>query len=278
VCLAAAVAVGFDVVWALSATRQARVSAGTDTSDVIAHDAIALRVSIDGPRRLLVVHVGSAASKPMFVDCPGEGRLNGVADARGVLTALNVEVTSFGVAGLVKVTRGHLVGLSRPVWVAPRPATGEPLREAAGVWGERVARAAAAGDAVRSIRPYVRGDPQGRVHWPASARHGHLVVKELDEPAAPRLLMVVDLRPGGTAGEAAASRAAWYALEAMARGYVLTMMTEEPQRPVTAPVGSPRLAGRRLAVAVAAPAGPPVPARWDAGTMLVVTGTGDEWQ
>jgi uncharacterized protein (DUF58 family) len=116
------------------------------------------------------------------------------------------------------------------------------------------------------------------VHWRATARHGQLVVKELDEPGAPRLLIVVDLRPGGGPGEAAASRAAGYAREALRAGFLLTLSTCEAQGAVVGRADSPRLVGRRLAAAVIAPTGPPIPDGWDKDSVLVVGAGDDRWR
>jgi uncharacterized protein (DUF58 family) len=96
------------------------------------------------------------------------------------------------------------------------------------------------------------------VHWPTSARHGSLVVKELDDPASRRLAIVVDLRGPADAAEAAASRAAGLANRALREGLVVVMATaEDGGGRVTA--AKTRLdVSRRLARAVASapPDGP----------------------
>nr|WP_256487915.1 DUF58 domain-containing protein [Deinococcus sp. HSC-46F16] len=45
---------------------------------------------------------------------------------------------------------------------------------------------------LRGARPYVSGDPPGRVHWRLSARSGDLTVRELDRTAASSLTVFVD--------------------------------------------------------------------------------------
>lgn len=279
----AGAAVAVDVVWSKLATRRVTVSVIPDATDVTVRDVLGMRTSVKGPRHRVVLRMGSKDSQQAVVDSPDEGWAYAALAARGVATSVIVEVTSFGVAGLIRTTQRRPVAFAHPVWVAPRPVQGSALAEATGVWGERATRPALDGDAVRSIRPYLPGDARRRVHWPATARHGELMVKELDDPGAPRMLLVVDLRPGGETGEAAAARAAWYALQALARGYRLTVVTREAAGVVTAPVGSPRLAGRRLASAVVS-AGPEVLEGWvgrdgrdDLG-VLVVTGAGDSWR
>jgi uncharacterized protein (DUF58 family) len=43
------------------------------------------------------------------------------------------------------------------------------------------------------VRPYRRGDPLRRIHWPQTARHDRLVVCELQRQAAPALQVVLDV-------------------------------------------------------------------------------------
>ena len=73
------------------------------------------------------------------------------------------------------------------------------------------------------------------------------MVKEVEDPAAPRLVVALDLAGGGLAGELAAGRAAWYAYEALGRGYDVVLATVEPGGAVTARVGPPTDVNQRLA-------------------------------
>ena len=102
------------------------------------------------------------------------------------------------------------------------------------------------------------------------------MVKEVEEPGAPRLVIVLDLGGGGLAGEMAAGRAAWYAYEALRRGYEVVLATAEPAGPVTAPLGPPRDVNQRLARVVRGT--PPVPLHRPATAAVVtVTPQGDSW-
>jgi uncharacterized protein (DUF58 family) len=115
-------------------------------------------------------------------------------------------------------------------------------------------------DITRGVREYVDGDPIRLVHWPATARTGSVMVRELERPRRTRLLLVVDLRAdgpdAGTDIEIAASRAAGYALAALADGTLVELATVETDGPRTGPVRSAVEVGRRLARAVP---GRPVP-------------------
>ena len=106
---------------------------------------------------------------------------------------------------------------------------------------------------VRGVREYVPGDPARLVHWPTSARHGSLVVKELDDPASRRLAIVVDLRGDADAAEAAASRAAGLADRALREGLAVVMATAELDGGRLAAVKTRADVSRRLARAVAEP-------------------------
>lgn len=85
---------------------------------------------------------------------------------------------------------------------------------------------------VRTVRPYVHGDAMSRVHWPTSARHGQLLVKEFDLEQAADLWIVLDLDRSAHAGvretasvEAAISAAGSIALRTLAdnRSVAMTM-------------------------------------------------------
>jgi uncharacterized protein (DUF58 family) len=58
---------------------------------------------------------------------------------------------------------------------------GLAARDRAGNWGDPL-----------GVRPYRRGDPLRRVHWGLSARHGELIVREVQSNAVPRVRIVLD--------------------------------------------------------------------------------------
>ncbi|MCA1692678.1 MAG: hypothetical protein LC733_10950, partial [Actinobacteria bacterium] len=103
-----------------------------------------------------------------------------------------------------------------------------------------------------------------------------LVVKEVEDPETARLVIVLDLGPGGVAAERAAGRAAWYAFEALGRGYDVVLGTAEGARLVVGRVRSGSEINRRLAAA-APPGRPKVKVEGGAGGMVLVTYRGDSW-
>lgn len=103
--------------------------------------------------------------------------------------------------GLRTASRPLAVPSSLLVWprtfpVGPIPMTaggrsyeGAAMRDRAGHSGDLL-----------GVRPYRRGDPLRRVHWPQTARNGELIVCELQECAVPKVQVVVDTHPEFHAG------------------------------------------------------------------------------
>lgn len=187
---------------------------------------------------------------------PARGRLPLVPLRRGVYSSVLFDVRSAAPLGLVWWRRRVRVELPRPFEVGPMPipARLEPPRgtEDSGTDDGRVASSLA--DAVKTVREYVAGDAIKLVHWPATARSGELMVKELEAPVAPVLCLAVDLRRGDDASvEEAASRAAGLALAAISAGVPVTMLTAEATGPRSGPVTSSGDVNRRLARAIAGP-------------------------
>lgn len=235
-------------------------------------------VSVDAPRDATVgrplpvtlsVPAGASGLKLRVVDPPGDwvaadaparGDVLVTPVSRGVFDVVNVEVRSAGPLGLVWWRRRVPARLTTPLEVGPRPlemSVAEVAR-AGGAGHDAAYRGRSGHELVRSVRDYAVGDPLRLVHWPATARSGALVVKELEDPELPRLAIVVDLRGGRSAAEDAASRAAGLAEGALRDGVPVTLLTVERGGPVAGPVVTVVEAGRRLARAVAGepPEGP----------------------
>ncbi len=272
VCAAALLALILDLTLAVVATRGVRATVGSVPTDAFVGDAVAVALSVTGPR--LSFQVRAFAGGTFLVTTPpATGRVVGVADARELVTELEVEIAGTGLCGLVTCARRQTVPLPRPLAVGPRPvAPAHPFPELFGAWGEGAPRPSVVGDVVRGVRDYLPGDPVRRVHWASSARRGELVVKEVEEPGAPHLVVALDLGGGAVAGEEAAARAAWYAYEALRRGYEVVMATVEAAGPVTGRVGPPAEVNQRLARAVRGR-----PQVLAGAAVVSVTPEGDSW-
>ncbi|HUP70064.1 MAG TPA: DUF58 domain-containing protein [Acidimicrobiales bacterium] len=194
------------------------------------------------------------------VDAPAAGEVLVTAARRGSFEEAGAEIRSAGPLGLVWWRRRVTVPLAAPLEVGPSPldTSVAEVARAGGSGPDAAFRGRPGHELVRSVREYAPGDPLRLVHWPATARAGGLVVKELEDPELPRLAIVVDLRGGGTAAEEAASRAAGLAGAALRDGVPVTMLTLERGGPVVGSVTTAVEAGRRLARAVAGepPEGP----------------------
>jgi uncharacterized protein (DUF58 family) len=75
---------------------------------------------------------------------------------------------------------------------------GLATRDRAGHWGDPL-----------GVRPYRRGDPLRRVHWGLSARHGELIVREVQSNTVPRVQIVLDTHPAAHAGSGADGSREW---------------------------------------------------------------------
>jgi uncharacterized protein (DUF58 family) len=144
--------------------------------------------------------------------------------------------------------------------------------------------ASVAGDDLSSLRPYVPGDRLTRLHWPALARTGELVVRDFTAPESGRLALLVDLRPsshGASSFEAAIARTAALGARALADGVSLELCTSAGER-LELPAGA---AGRQAlvrALALLGPTNPPTSSalRWTGRTsgsaVWAAAGVGDE--
>jgi len=194
---------------------------------------------------------------------PGTMRIHHLADRRGIYGVVRIEVQVTAPLGVLAAHRVHVVTLPVVVEVAPRPLAvawhpAAAPTDGTGVDGQVAGRV---GDLVRSVRPYVSGDPAHLVHWPSSARVGSLVVREFEPPRPVGQAVVVDLRELGPDTERAAAYALGAAIAVLRGGGALIMATCEASGPVVGHVRTPLDAGRRLARAVPGPPGTP-PADW----------------
>jgi uncharacterized protein (DUF58 family) len=222
-----------------------------------------------GVRLRLIVGGREGAWVAAFGTCQGD--VIAVPPKRGVLTRLTVDVEAAGPVGLVPWKRRITLSLAPPMDVGPAP-TAVALDEFVGVGAgvaDGIDRGVVGHDTVRGVRAYLTGDPIRLVHWPASARWGELMVKEMDDPTAADLVIVVDLRGRPDRVEEAASVAAGLAGAGLQIGLAVSLLTAEAGGPHTGPVSTPVEAGRRLARAVAG-APPPEP-RQGASKVIRVT-------
>jgi uncharacterized protein (DUF58 family) len=160
--------------------------------------------------------------------------------------------------GLVALPVGRVPGFE--VVVVPRPASGAtgaqdvgehdaPARRAGGADVEGAV--APGGDEFAGLRPYVAGDRLTRLHWPALARSGDLLVRDFVEPMAALVEVVVDDRPGLV--EESVLRAADLGCAWLRSGTGVVVATTSGERLVVPPGPTGRMSLLRALATVPAP-------------------------
>jgi uncharacterized protein (DUF58 family) len=238
-CVAAAAVVG--AVWPAVVLRRLTVDVHAP-ADGVAGRPLALSVALGGTRSPVRVTVSDPPGTAVAAMPPVSGTVMVTPATRGVVTEVRVECESAAPLGLMWWRRHRTVALERAIDVAPHP-----IEE--GLAASALA-ARPGGEAVRTLREYVAGDAARLIHWPSTARRGELVVKELEEPDRPGLVLRVELGTDPETAEVVAGRAMGAALGALRAGLQVTLLTAEASGPRAGLVRSPIEAGRRLARAV----------------------------
>lgn len=205
------------------------------------------------------------------IEGPSTGPIVVTPNRRGVLSRVRVEVVTAAPLGLARWQRRMNIALANPVEVAPRrdPTACPILVGDANAASETPNNASGGDELTRGIREYVDGDPIRAVHWPATARTGTIMIRELEGPRRPQVVIVADLR--GPDPEGAASRAAGMADDALRQGARVHLSTAEVDGPRFGEVPTALHIGRRLARAVV---GPPATGSFPAGASLHYLGGG----
>jgi uncharacterized protein (DUF58 family) len=264
--LAAAILIG--AVWPWCAVRLVGVRVRSAPTDLVVGELGTVELELTGRHSGLII--GCTGSRAVVVDVvsPGEVVVPITIGRRGVFGQLQVDIASDAPFGMVVARAVRVVDLPRPLLVGPAPATATAQPgELAEHRDDAVAGPpSASGDAVRSVRPYVVGDPAHLVHWPTSARTGDLVVREMEPPTRPALAIVADL--GAAEGtvpdelvEAVARHVGALARDALDAGARVTLCSCEATGPVSAEVVDGLAVQRRLALATPGPV-PAAPKGW----------------
>ncbi|HEX6420717.1 MAG TPA: DUF58 domain-containing protein [Acidimicrobiales bacterium] len=86
------------------------------------------------------------------------------------------------------------------------------------------------GDDFYALRPYVVGDDLRRIHWPSTARHDELLVRQQEQPWQGRTTLVLDVRRAGydaASFEAAVSAAASIVTATCAQRDLVRLITSD---------------------------------------------------
>ncbi|HUO49811.1 MAG TPA: DUF58 domain-containing protein [Acidimicrobiales bacterium] len=238
--------------WALARSRLEIVGGDSDATAGEPADLL-LRCS----RRVRVRPV--APPGPDATAGPGPRRAEGPPDVMEVvaprhclLDTVVVDVQSAAPFGIAWWTRRVVLALPAPLHVAPRLGAARPLPRSDDLGsGDGSGRTGAVVGDPRAVRQYRPGDSRRRVHWPATAHSGTLMVRETEAPTRRPTTVVVSLPPDDDAAERTTEEALGTVLARLAQGVPVVLVTTEAGGVAHAPVPHQLAARRRLARAVA---------------------------
>jgi uncharacterized protein (DUF58 family) len=214
-------------------------------TDATTGEVIAITLAASGPGRVRLLDPPGAA----VLSRGGRVVVAGRPPRRGVLRAVRAEVATAAPFGLVWWHRVVELPLPRALHVAPAPGAVDTAlclpAESARAAG-RARRPAVIGD-LHQVRAYQHGDSPRRVHWPASAHAGRLMIREVDEPVATPTVVAAHPGVDAEADEERYSRALGTVLALLARGHPVLLETTEAGTTTRGPVTTRQSAGRRLA-------------------------------
>lgn len=227
----------------LDVEREARPSRVTIDEPAVVRVVIANPSMTRSPILLAEEHLDySLGDRPRFVvpSLPSQGETHVEyavrAHARGAhrLGPLGVRVQDpFGLTLRHASVSSHdeLLVLPRIVTLAEGRALGRGL----GAEGSVPHRVALHGEDDQSIREYRDGDDLRRIHWPATARTGELMVRQEDRPAKRRAVVLLDTRSRAHGGSGPSGSLEWAVTMAASAvshlldsGFAVHLLTPDP--------------------------------------------------
>lgn len=123
---------------------------------------------------------------------------------RGCFRLGDIRLSSAYPFGIVAFSR-RISGDAGEVLVFPRiiefSSLPVPLVADTTTWGQVFIPQKGGRDEFTAVREYVPGDELNRIHWPVSARHRSLMVKEYEKTDRPAMLIVLDCRKNFNVGK-----------------------------------------------------------------------------
>lgn len=180
-----------------------------------------------------------------LIDDPRPGRIEWPPMARGVIPFVVLDAVATGPVGLVTAGRRLVQHFPVPVAVGPRPLSVPDRWPRPVPVGFGTVEGAPIGEELfRAIRPYRRGDDRRRVDWKTTARHGTLMVRELDGTGAVTVRIEVDLGTNVGTSEWVAGVASWLCATALAHGWQVELVTADGSAALPVLVDAGRTFGR----------------------------------
>ena len=125
---------------------------------------------------------------------------------------------------------------------------------------------------VDGLRPYREGSPASRIHWPAVARSGEMIERQLIAGGEPRPLVVFDPRGGSVTQRERAMRAAASLCVELARAGGCDLLVPGERRSISIDPSLRTWPEAHVRIAVADPrSGPPLPRSGSGAAVLWVT-------
>ena len=257
----AAVAV-FGALWPLMTVRLVGIEILSAPTDLVVGQLSSVQVKLTGRASGLTIRCSGSPLLLADLVSPGQVRIPLDVSVRGAYNSIRVDLGSDAPFGIALAVRTRTLALPRPLLVGPETHARTALTgQLLGPESINLPRGQSlSGESVRSVRPYVSGDPKHLVHWPSTARLGSLVVRELEPPVATGVAIVLDLSASDqsaadqsaadqSAAEEAASQAAGLAESAFAQGARVMLCTAQADGPVCHEVSGLLQLRRRLALA-----------------------------
>lgn len=193
--LAAAAVLG--ALWPLATVRSVGMTIVRAPTDLVVGQLSSVEIELSSRASGLTLRCAGSPLLVADVISPGVTRIPLEVAARGAYRSIRVDLGSDAPFGVALAQRGRTLELPRQLLVGPASIpTRVTVGELAGEQTDALPRGVSmTGESVRSVRPYIAGDPSHLVHWPTTARVGSLVVRELEPPVATGLAIVVDLSP-----------------------------------------------------------------------------------
>ena len=127
---------------------------------------------------------------------------------RGVHDAVTLDIASAAPFGLQWWTKRVQLPFPSALHVSPRCGSAQPVpRRPDEGTGDVLDRPRSEVGLPRGARPYVPGDARRLVHWRSTAHAGHMMVRELEQPAAEPVTITVELPEDPEAAERVAEGA-----------------------------------------------------------------------
>lgn len=212
--------VAFGVIWPRMSVSGVRGSLSFDRSRVVEGEVVVTRIRLSNrlPWSVWGVTIDSGLNgdgQAVGVSLvPGRGTAEAswdfVPNRRGEYPLGDPSIATGFPFGLWRAARVLSVENSVLAWprtfpVGPIPDMAHGRGDAGAVHRDRVGTS---GD-ILGLRHYRRGDPLRRVHWPQTAKHGRLIVSELQSEALPVVQIVLDVDQAVHIGHGPRSSREW---------------------------------------------------------------------